>query len=79
MKNHVASKAPEGREFYRVHTRKLDRGVAHARMKKADMRRVNQHDYVTRRSLTGMIVQERMGSYFSKHWREVADEDLKNM
>ena len=39
-----------------VHTRKLDRSVAHAKMKKAGLVRVNDH---------------RGGnSFFSAHWRE---------
>lgn len=63
----------------RVHTRKLDRSVAHARMKKAGLSHVNRHDYHTYQTMTGMTVQQRMDSYFSSHWREVANEEMKNM
>ena len=58
----------------RVRTRKLDRAVAHARMKKAELSHVNKHDY------SGpMYMRTRMDSYFATHWREVADEELVNM
>lgn len=56
-----------------VHTRKLDRLVAHKNMERAGLRRVNKHDYATYRSMTGMLVQERIDSYFSQHWRETVD------
>lgn len=71
--------APEGRVFERVHTRKLDRSVAHARMEKADLKHVNKHDYHTYQTMTGMTVQERMDSYFSSHWREVANQEMVDM
>lgn len=67
-------KPPEGRVFERVHTRKLDRFVAHERMKKAKMQHVNKHDY------SGpAYLRTRVGSYFSTHWREVANQEMKNM
>lgn len=53
-----------------VHTRKLDRSVAHHNMEIAELKQVNKHDYVTYRSMTGMIVQEYQPSYFAKHWRD---------
>lgn len=53
-----------------VHTRKLDRSVAHRNMERAGLRRVNKHDYVTYQNMSGMTVQERIDSYFAKHWRE---------
>lgn len=40
-----------------VHTRKLDRSVAHAKMKKAGLSGVNKH-------------HGRGTSFFSGHWRE---------
>jgi len=40
----------------RVHTRKLDRSVAHAQMKKAGLVRVNDHSHGD--------------SFFSRNWRE---------
>ena len=53
-----------------VHTRKLDRLVAHKNMERAGLTRVNKHDYSTYKTMTGMTVQERIGSYFARHWRE---------
>lgn len=75
----TAPRAPENREFERVRTRKLDRSVAHERMKKAKMQHVNKHDYSTYTTMTGMTVSERLDSYFSQHWREVANEEMKDM
>lgn len=63
----------------RVRTRKLDRSVAHARMKRAELRHVNKHDYNRYITLSGMTMQERLNSYFSDHWREVANEEMVNM
>ena len=63
----------------RVRTRKLDRSVAHARMQKAKLQHVNRHDYNTYKTLSGMTMQDRLDSYFSTHWREVANEELTNM
>jgi len=62
-----------------VHTRWLDRSVAHARMEKAGLKQVNKHDYNTYINPFGMVVQERIGSYFSTHWREIANTEMKNM
>ena len=59
--------------------RKLDRLVAHARMKKVGLKRVNKHDYTEYVTFTGMRVQQRLDSYFAKHWREVANEKLVKM
>lgn len=53
-----------------VHTRKLDRLVAHHNMEIAELKHVNKHDYATYRSMTGMIVQEYQPSYFARHWRD---------
>lgn len=70
---------PENRVFERVRTRKLDRSVAHARMERAELKHVNKHDYATYKTMTGMIVNDRIGSYFSTHWREVANTQMNNM
>lgn len=70
---------PKGREFYQVHTRKLDRSVAYARMAKAGLKRVNKHDYVRYKTITGMTVEEYQPSYFATHWKEVANAKMKNM
>jgi len=63
-------KAPKKRVFEQVHTRKLDRLVAHHNMEIADLKHVNKHDYVTYQTMTGMLVQEYQPSYFARHWRE---------
>ena len=42
-----------------IHTRELDRLVAHRNMKRAGLRRVNKHDYATYKTMTGMIMEER--------------------
>lgn len=53
------------RELTRVHTRKLDRAVAHKTMKKAGMKHVNKHDHY------GPLYQRvRTDSVFSQRWRE---------
>lgn len=75
----TAPSAPENRVFERVRTRKLDRSVAHERMKKAKMQHVNKHEYAHYKTMTGMDVSERLDSYFSQHWREVANEKMKDM
>lgn len=69
-KENRTSKISKGRVSTQVHTRKLDRSVAHARMKKADMRHVNKH---------AGIKGGRIDSYFSSHWREVANTSMNNM
>ena len=61
------------RKHVQVHTRKIDRSVAHRNMERAGLKRVNKHDYVTYKSMTGMIMQERVDSYFAKHWRETVN------
>ena len=53
-----------------IHTRKLDRLVAHKNMERAKLRRVNKHDYATYYTMTGMPVSVRVDSYFAKHWRD---------
>lgn len=66
----LSPKAPKNRVFARVHTRKLDRLVAHKNMERAGLRRVNKHDCVTYQTMTGMLVQEYQPSYFARHWKE---------
>lgn len=56
-----------------IHTRKLDRSVAHRNMKRAGLRKVNKHDYATYKTMTGMIMEERIDSYFAKHWRDTVN------
>ena len=51
-----------------VHTRELDRTVAHRNMERAGLRRVNKHSY------SGpMFLRQRIGSYFSNHWRDTVN------
>lgn len=56
-----------------IHTRKLDRSVAHRNMERAGIRQVNRHDYATYQTMTGMTVQEYIPSYFAKHWRDTVN------
>lgn len=58
----------------RVHTRKIDRMVAHNVMKENDYKKVNKHDYNTYITPSGMKLQERIGSFFSSHWKSAANE-----
>ena len=52
----------------RIHTRWLDRLVAHKNMKRAGLRKVNKHDY------SGPAYDRvRLDSYFSRHWRDTID------
>lgn len=72
--------APKNRVFCQVHTRKIDRGVAHHNMEIAGLKRVNKHDYAKYQTMTGMIMQEYLPSYFAKHWRDtvnVSNIDLR--
>ena len=48
-----------------VHTRKLDRAVAHRNMERVGIKHVNRHDYY------GPLWERTViSSYFAKHWRE---------
>ena len=51
-----------------VHTRELDRSVAHQNMKRARLKKVNKHDYYG-----PMYLRTRVGSYFAKHWRDTVN------
>lgn len=69
-------KSSNGRVPTQVHTRTLDRLVAHTNMKRAGIRHVNKHDY------SGPAFSKtRIGSYFSEHWRDntegIATIDLR--
>ena len=63
----------EHRVSTQVHTRKLDRLVAHRNMERVGIKRVNRHDYIKYNTLTGMLVQEYQPSYFARHWRETVN------
>lgn len=69
----------EKRVSTRVHTRKLDRSVAHKRMEKLGRKKVNKHDNITYKNPFGATITEREGSYFSKHWREMSERNYANM
>lgn len=56
-----------------VHTRKLDRLVAHRNMERAGIQHVNKHDYTAYKTMTGMTVQEYQPSYFARKWRDYVD------
>ena len=53
------------RELKRVHTRKIDRAVAHRNMKNAGMKHVNKHDYYGPQYERAVI-----DSVFAKKWRD---------
>ena len=53
-----------------IHTRELDRLVAHNNMKRAKLKRVNKHDYTHYQNGFGMIITQKIDSYFSNHWRD---------
>lgn len=58
----------EVRKFVQIHTRKLDRLVAHKNMERARLKRVNKHDY------SGPLFgRQRIDSYFSQHWRDTVN------
>ena len=56
-----------------LHTRELDRLVAHKNMERAGLRRVNKHDYAKYTTMTGMSIQEYLPSYFAKNWRDTVN------
>lgn len=58
----------------RVHTRKIDRMVAHNVMKENGYKQVNKHDYNTYITPSGMRIQQRIGSFFSTHWISAAND-----
>ena len=51
-----------------IHTRELDRLVAHKNMERAGLRRVNKHDH------SGPLWERTIvPSYFAKHWRDAVN------
>lgn len=56
-----------------IHTRKLDRSVAHRNMERVGIKHINRHDYAKYSTMTGMIVQEYLPSYFAKYWRDTVN------
>lgn len=51
-----------------IHTRKLDRFVAHVNMKKRKFPHVNKHDY-----FGSPHMRTRTRSYFAEHWKQYTD------
>lgn len=49
----------------RVHTRKIDRAVAHKNMKEANMQHVNKHDHYG-----PAYLRVRTASIFAKRWKD---------
>ncbi len=56
-----------------VHTRKLDRSVAHTMMQQRGKKRVNKHDRYSYKNPYGATITVDSGSYFSEHWREFSN------
>lgn len=57
----------------RVHTRKLDRSVARARMKLSNVRQINKSDVRQMVDAFGRRYIEKNPSYFAENWREFAN------
>lgn len=53
-----------------VHTRELDRSVAHHNMKRAKLKRVNKEEFTLLKNPFGGVTKSSSGSYFSNHWRD---------
>ncbi len=53
-----------------VHTRELDRSVAHHNMMRAGLKRINKDDASFVKNPFGGITKVSKGSYFSNHWRD---------
>jgi hypothetical protein len=51
-----------------VHTRKLDRLIAHKNMERAKLKHVNRHDYYGQ-----SWERVRVDSYFARHWRDTVN------
>lgn len=61
------------RRSTQIHTRYIDRLVAHTNMKRAGLRKVNKHDQTSYKTMTGMIMHEYIPSYFARHWRDTVN------
>lgn len=53
-----------------IHTRELDRSVAHHNMKRAKLKRVNKEEFTLLKNPFGGVTKSSSGSYFSNHWRD---------
>ena len=57
------------REHERIHTRKIDRAVAHKRMKDEGIAHMNRSERGTYMTVSGAVMQKVEPSYFAKNWR----------
>ena len=57
----------------RVHTRKIDRLVAHKNMERAGLKKVNKPNKTTYKNAFGATETIDYGSYFSRNWRATAN------
>lgn len=62
------------REHERVHTRKIDRAVAHAKMKKEGIAHPNKSEHMRYQTFTGATMTKVEPSYFAKNWRAYAND-----
>lgn len=53
-----------------VHTRELDRSVAHKNIERAGIKKVNKNHSMVYQNPFGATVKIDNGSYFSNHWRD---------
>ena len=60
------------REYERIHTRKIDRSVAHARMKREGVVHPNKSEHMRYMTITGATMYKIEPSYFAKNWRAYA-------
>lgn len=56
-----------------IHTRKLDRLVAHTNMKNRGIKHINRHSHTSYITFTGMTMTSIIPSYFASHWRKSID------
>lgn len=57
----------------RVHTRKIDRLVAHKNMERAGLKKVNKPNVSRYKNEYGAEVTVNHGSYFANHWRDTTN------
>ena len=60
------------RDHERIHTRKIDRSVAHAKMKTNGIQHINKSKRMKYTTVTGATLYEIEPSYFAKNWRAYA-------
>lgn len=60
------------RKHEQIHTRKIDRAVAHKRMKDDGIEHINKKSYTAYTTISGAVYQKVEPSYFAKHWRAYA-------